>query len=109
MGTLNDEQYKDLESKFAGKRLARVDMVSVGSLVFRQPSPAEFRMFKTQLLDSSQSAMAYENLFARTVIYPEASEIAKMMEDRPGLSTNRRVITALNRLSGAEDEEEGKD
>jgi hypothetical protein len=108
MGTLSETQYEELQSTHADKRLARVDMVSVGTLVFRQPTPAEYRLFKSQVMDNAQSAIAYDNLFARTAVYPSAEELTRMLADRPGIANNKKVITALNRLSGVEDEEEGK-
>jgi len=107
MAKLTEEEYSALEAKYAGKRLARVEMAS-GTFVFRQPTRQEHRIFKAMILDSTTTATAYDDLFLRTVVSPEMADAAKMLEDRPGLTSNKKIIQALNRLSGQEDEEEGK-
>lgn len=107
MAKLTDEEFTELQGKYPGKRLARVEMAS-GTYVFRQPTRAEHRIFKAMILDSSTTATAYDDLACRTVVYPEPADFLKLLDDRPGLTSNGKIVKALNRLSGQEDEDEGK-
>jgi hypothetical protein len=108
MGTLNDEEWASLAEKHAGKRLGRVDLVSVGTLVCRAPTRLEYRMFMQQIMDPASQADAHANLFAQTCVYPDPPTVAQMLEGRPGLMSNKKIVVMLNRLNGSEDEEAGK-
>ena len=108
MGKLTDEEWSALESKCAGKRLVRVDLAQVGSLVFRQATKAEYQIFRSLLLDNATTGQAFGDLFLRSVVYPEPSDALKLTEDWAGLTSNPRIVKALNTVNGAALEEEGK-
>ena len=81
---------------------------AAGFFVFRQPTPQEYRMFTSQILDPMQQALAYTNLLVATCVHPEKADVAKAVTSYPGLPSNKRIIGALNRLSGSEDAEQAK-
>ena len=58
MAKLTDDEFKALEQKNAGVRLARVDLKVVGTLVWRAPTKAEHAIFRTLILDNETSGKA---------------------------------------------------
>ena len=109
MAKLTDEEFTELQTKYAGKRLAKVDLRIVGTLVWRAPTKAEHSLFRSQLLDGESSSKAYENLFLATVVYPEPAEVLKLTQEYAGLTSNTACIKCLNVLNGQGLEEEKKD
>lgn len=108
MAKLTDTEFDALSQKHAGKRLVRLDLKTIGTLVWRQPTKAEHVLFRTLLLDNATTAKAYEHLFLQTIVYPSPEEALKLTEEWAGLTSNTRCVKALNELSGQGIEEEGK-
>jgi hypothetical protein len=54
-------------------------------VVAKPPSEAEYDRFTVMLLDDDQKARAMKTLVRACVVYPEASELKKMLGERPGL------------------------
>jgi len=108
MGKLTAEQYAELETKFVGKRLARVDLKVLGTFVFRAPIKPEFAIFQAMRLDDANRLNAYADLALRTVVYPEPAELLRLVEEYAGLLSNGAFVRSLNVLNGSGLEEEGK-
>ena len=50
-----------------------------------------------------------EDLFLRTIVYPEPAALLELVKDYVGLTSNTTCIKALNALNGQGLEEEKKD
>lgn len=109
MGTdiLTDEQFEEIKAKNPGKRFARV-VVAPGEMILMNPSRQQHRMFRVQALDERTQAVAFDNLLVSTCAHPPQATLTQWLEDYPGITTNKRVVQALNELSGMSDPDEGK-
>lgn len=105
---LPDEELEILKGKFS--RVVRVN-TPAGHLAFRAPSFAEENAFQKARFSDSKDvipAMAWRNLMATIVVFPDAPTFAKIQQDWPALNLNQDVIRALQVLRGEVTEEEGK-
>lgn len=106
----DDELFLETQAKFPSNRLAMVK-VRAGTLIFRNATSAEYRMFEKGVLDEKLgmlASQAYSNLMLTTVVFPDRQVLAQMFEQWAGLPMNKKLINAMNELNGVTEEEDLK-
>ena len=87
--------------------LVQID-IRAGFFVLRNPSHQEHMMYKKMLMDETQQAVAANNLFVPTCVYPGPAEAQAALKRWPGILMHEKVQRAFRYLSGASDTLEGK-
>jgi hypothetical protein len=82
--------------------------IRAGLFVLRNPSAAEHKMFRTQVLDDETKGIATTNLFVNTCVYPDRQAVSAALARFPGILANPKIQRALAYLSGQSDTLEGK-
>lgn len=106
----DDEILSEVQARYANNRLAMVK-VRAGTIVFRNATSSEYRMFEKGVLDEKMgmlASQAYSNLMLTTVVYPDRQALAQMFEQWAGLPMNKKLINAMNELNGVTEEEDLK-
>lgn len=82
---LSPETIDRLKAAHPGAEL-RAFASSEGDLVVcKAPSRGEYKRFLSMVSNPDQRSMAPETLFLGCVVHPEAVEVTRMLERRPGL------------------------
>jgi hypothetical protein len=89
------------------KRFGKVTRVVGGqtyTLIFRAPTRAEFKAFRTLLSTDGQEIEAFEKLALTVAVRPSEGELLAILEDWPGLinAQVQRTLSALAGLTGGE-------
>lgn len=106
----DEEILAEAQVKFPNNRLALVK-VTAGTIVLRNATSAEYRLFEKGILDEKMgmlASQAYSNLMLTTVVTPSRQELAQMFEQWAGLPMNKKLINAINILNGVTEEEDAK-
>lgn len=109
MREVTEEEWKSLEQKYKAPdfELVRLDL-RMGTIVFRNPTEAEYNMFQAQRLSDDQKKLAFPNLMKMCCVFPEGGELGAAMKRFPGLGSNVQVVRALQYLAGEADALAGK-
>ena len=105
MSKITEDEWTALQAKYAGHELKRLDFVRSGTVVLREPTAVEYKMFSQEAFGGS-AVDAYRNAILRTAVYPAPSDL---LTKKPGFLSNKLLIAAVNDLSGVAEELEGKD
>jgi hypothetical protein len=102
---LSPEKISELEATH--KRIAHVrDIDGEWEVVYRRPSRAEYRRFRSSINDPQQSADATEQLARSLVVYPSREAFDALLEEWPAIPEGSSK--ALLRLMGTATTQEGK-
>lgn len=102
---LTQEQVKELEATH--KRIAHVkDLDGEWEVVYRRPTRAEYRRFRSSINDPQLSADATEQLARTLVVYPSREAFDALLEEWPAIPEGSSK--ALLRLMGTATTQEGK-
>lgn len=74
---------------------------------FRNPTRAEFKMFRQLLAKDGEEIEAFEKLALTLVIKPTEGEFLSLLNDWPGL-VNNSLQEAVGKLAGLSDDERSK-
>ena len=107
MATCSDEQLEKMKAEHPDWTLIRIG-VQGGDIVIRNPSEAEHNVFSAQFWEKGGEPVAYRNALVQQCVFPDRSELLKMLSRWPGLPSNGKVAKAITYLSGMTDKLEGE-
>ena len=102
---LTDKQLEDLESQY-GRIGHVVGFRQAWEVVFRKPTRAEYKMFRSNASNDAKKADATEILCRATVVYPSKQEFDALLDDFCGICEASTPV--LMELCGLKAEEMGK-
>ncbi len=102
--TLDDATREDLRATYGA--VWEIETEDGDSVVFRKPSPQEYRRFKACALDENKRMHADENLARDVVVFPEpkSPEFKALFERLPALPTalSKAILRAAGYVEGLE-------
>jgi hypothetical protein len=102
---LSQQQIDEFEAQH--KRIAHLrGKDDTWEVVFRKPTRAEYRRFKSQINDPTQQSDAAEQLARQLVVYPSREAFDALLEDWPAIP--EAASKAFLALSGMNTEADGK-
>ena len=102
---LTEDQLKELESTH--KRIAHIRAKDgEWEVVFRKPTRAEYKRFRSSINDPQNAADAAEQLARQCVVYPTREAFDALLEDWPAIP--EASSKAFLRLVGMSVEADGK-
>lgn len=97
-----DEIKSELEAKYGKEKILHVKRVGEEA-IFRRPSRDEWRRFLGELGDDDTKAMATERLVVLCCVYPSATELSAILDDKPALAQSwGNELTSFSGLGRAE-------
>jgi len=103
--TLNDKQRDDLRATH-GPGLYVVESDEGDEVVFRKPTPQEYRRFKATALDENKRMHADDNLVRDVVVFPDpkSAEFTELTTRLPALATalSKSILKAAGYTEGLE-------
>lgn len=101
---LDDATREDLRATWGS--VWEVETEDGESVVFRKPSPQEYRRFKATALDENKRMHADENLARDVVVFPDpkSAEFKSLFERLPALPTSlsKAILKAAGYVEGLE-------
>lgn len=87
---MTDDKIQELKSKH-GEKLKVIPIPATEfdaecEVVIKRPPRGEYKRFRAMLFDEEQKAMALETLARSCVVFPEAADFNKMLDERPALA-----------------------
>jgi hypothetical protein len=73
-GLLSDEQVEAISDKHGGTVAHRIDPLGRWEIVIRQPTRAEFKLYKSDVSNEFTKLDADEALLRKILVYPEAKD-----------------------------------
>lgn len=101
---LTEDQIKELEA--AHRRVAHVYARDQWEVVFRAPTRAEYKRFRSEINNPNTSADAQEKLARTCVVYPTREAFDALLEEWPAIP--EACSKAFSRLMGLTAEEDVK-
>jgi hypothetical protein len=104
---LTADEFKDLETKH--KRIGRLKSKSgAWEVVFRKPTRAEFKQFRSRAHNPAQKAEAQEILARQCVVFPSREAFDALLEDYPAICDSEASTDLFQRLMSDAVEESGE-
>lgn len=97
---LTEEKFNELQAAHPGARLSAVT-VAGHDIVVKAPPRAEWKRYKTMVLDPAKRVEANATLVMATVVYPPLDVFDLIVNDRPAII--ERVWDYVTDLAGASD------
>lgn len=85
MASIDDKTVAEFEAKYGTGKILHLKRHGEEAL-FRRPNREEWRLFMTQIHDEDTRADAIERLAVKCCVYPDSSELNRILDDKPGLA-----------------------
>jgi hypothetical protein len=103
---LDDNKRDELRGTFGPSALFSVETDEGDEVVFRKPTPQEYRRFKATALDESKRPHADDNLVRDVVVFPDpkSPEYTELFTRLPALPTalSKAILKAAGYVDGLE-------
>lgn len=106
---ITDEEWAALKTQYPapGYELIRVEL-RMGDIVLRNPTETEYSAFASMRLDEAMRKNAFPNLLTMCAVFPAPDALQAAVRRYPGISSNPKIVRALQYIAGEADDLQGK-